>query len=59
METLLHLLTHDDVSLAEEIIERQRGMAYCRVEVMDLREGESDYGDLLEKIFQADSVEVW
>jgi hypothetical protein len=59
MPFLLHLLTHAPEPWIEEILARQRELPESRVEVMDLTRPGPDYEALLEKIFQADSVQVW
>ena len=57
MARILHILTKPDDSLAAEVIARQT--AVNTVEIVDLREPEPDYAALLEKIFSAESVQVW
>ncbi len=59
MAAILHIITKADDSLAREVIERQARQPDARVEVADLTKPEPDYGLLLDKIFAADSVEVW
>ena len=59
MRTLLHILTRPNDPLAAEITARQCGLPEHRVEVVDLTTGEPDYRLLLEKVFEADSVQVW
>ena len=59
MPTLLHILTKPEDSLARNIISIQRQSPQTKIEVVDLTEPDPDYRSLLEKIFAADSVEVW
>lgn len=59
MPILLHILTNESETLAREIISHQRELTDCRVEVVDLTQPEPDYEALLEKIFAADSIQVW
>ncbi|MDQ6631247.1 MAG: hypothetical protein M3Y82_05765 [Verrucomicrobiota bacterium] len=59
MRTLLHILTKPNDSLAAKIIAQQKSKLENRIEVEDLTVGPPDYKKLLEKIFAADSVEVW
>lgn len=59
MPAILHILTEPEDSLAQEIISRQRDQTDTLVEVVDLTQGHPDYALLLEKIFAADSVQVW
>jgi hypothetical protein len=53
---VLHIITKRD-ALAEKIIEAQR--TECAMEVEDLSGANVDYASLLEKIFTADSLQVW
>jgi hypothetical protein len=57
--TILHVLTRPDDALAEAVIGAQRGQAEASLSVVDLTGPEPDYFALLEKIFSADSVQVW
>jgi len=59
MAAILHIITKADDSLAREVIAGQTQQADTRVEIVDLTEPDADYELLLEKIFAADSVEVW
>ena len=59
MRTLLYILTRPNDVLAAEITARQCGQPEHQVEVVDLTAGEAHYRLLLEKIFAADSVQVW
>lgn len=59
MATLLHILTQADDALAAKIIAQQKLDSENKVEVVDLTGAEVDYKTLLEKIFAADSVQVW
>ena len=59
MTTLLHILTAPGDALADEIIAKQKANAKNKIEVVDLTLAETDYKKLLEKIFAADSVQVW
>ena len=59
MPALLHILTRENDPLAAEISSRHRAEPECRVEVADLTQPPPDYAALLEKIFAADSVQVW
>jgi hypothetical protein len=45
--------------LARELIARQQTAAGIEVEAVDLTLPEPDYKALLEKIFQAESVQSW
>jgi hypothetical protein len=58
MRTVLHILTEPEDDLAHALIETQRMMAEVRVEVISLH-GDPDYESLVDRIFTADSVEVW
>lgn len=59
MQTLLHILTQTDDALAYEIIAKQKSNPENKIEVVNLTQAETDYKNLLEKIFAADSVQVW
>ncbi len=60
MRRLLHILTRAGDPLEQTVLDHQRELAECQVEVVDLtRDDEPDYTVLLEKVFEADSVQVW
>lgn len=59
MPILLHVLTQPSDPLADEIIARQKTNSENQIEIVDLTQAEADYKKLLEKIFAADSVQVW
>lgn len=59
MRQILHILTQSDDPLAAEMIARQRAITEHQVQVVDLTVTVPDYGQLLEAIFKADSVQVW
>lgn len=59
MPNLLHILTESSDALAKEIVAKQTANSENKVEVVDLTQAETDYRKLLEKIFAADSVQVW
>jgi hypothetical protein len=59
MRCVLHILTRPDDTLGPEIIARQKSGLEVQVEVMDLRTARPDYKELLEKIFDSDSIETW
>ena len=59
MPRLLHLLTKENDGLATEVISAHRALPECHIEIVDLTQGEPDYRALLERIFEADSVQVW
>jgi hypothetical protein len=56
---ILHILTKAEDPLALEIIRLQREQAALEIEMIDLTGGQADYATLLQRIFAADSVEVW
>jgi hypothetical protein len=58
MRTVLHVLTQPNDRLAADIIERERSVEH-KIEIVDLTGSDPDYKGLLEKIFEADSVQVW
>ena len=59
MQIVLHILTEPGDTLADEIISRQKADPENQIDVVDLTQAEVDYKKLLEKIFAADSVQVW
>ena len=59
MRTILHILTRTEDSLSRELIERQRALGDINVEVVNLADLAPDYDALVERIFAADSVEVF
>ncbi len=58
MPAILHILTRAEDSLARRVISLQ-SQPGVNVVTVDLTRPDPDYADLLEKIFKADSVEVW
>ena len=59
MRSLLHIMTKTEDPFVKEVIQRQSTQPDCRVEIVDMNAEEPDYEALLEKIFTADSVQVW
>jgi len=59
MRVVLHILTQQDETLAQEVIARQRERQDQEVNVVDLTAAEPDYARLIQEIFAADSVAVW
>ena len=59
MRTILHILTRPEDDLARELIAKQKAIPETDVHVADLTKAGPDYEALVEKIFAADSVEVW
>lgn len=58
MREVLVILTKND-PLVSELAEMQREMPEQHVEIVDFTRAEPDYDAALEKIFRADSVQVW
>ena len=59
MRTILHILTRPPEELAAKIIDAQRQIPDTQVDAVELRSSDANFDALLEKIFSADSVEVW
>lgn len=59
MRKVLHILTKENDTDANEVISRQRALPDCELVTVDLAAGQPDYTGLLERIFGADSVAVW
>jgi hypothetical protein len=59
MRTILHILTQPDDGLAAKVIAAQVAQSQDCVETVDLTVTTPDYRELLQKIFQSDSVQTW
>jgi hypothetical protein len=59
MRTILHILTKPGDDLAAKVIATQKIRSENRVEVVDLTTATPDYHELLQKIYQSDSVQTW
>lgn len=59
MRSVLFILTRNDDPLAQDLVARQRQVPDANVEIFDLTQPEPDYQVLLDKVFAADSVQVW
>jgi hypothetical protein len=59
MRQILHIVTKTDDKLAKDIIAAQHKQGNCSVNVVDLTAKDPDYDQLLDEIFQADSIQVW
>lgn len=59
MRSVLFILTRKDDPLGQELLARQRQVPDANVEIFDLTQPEPDYQALLDKVFAADSVQVW
>ncbi len=59
MRRILHIATKPELNAARELIERQKKDAGNEVRRVDLTVPEPDYNGLLDRIFEADSVECW
>lgn len=59
MRTILHILTKPDDELAAKVIATQKTQSENQVETVDLTVSTPDYRELLQKIYQADSVQTW
>jgi hypothetical protein len=59
MRTILHLLTRPEDELTQALIAGQRTLSEMTIETIDLTVVAPDYNATVEKIFAADSVEVW
>lgn len=57
MRRVLCIVTLDD-PLAKRVTEEEAKRADCSVEVLRLAEN-ADYEQLMDRIFEADSVQVW
>lgn len=59
MRHVLHIITKKNDALARIVLEQQQGDAKQQVEMVDLTQAKPDYDELVSKIFEADSIEVW
>ncbi len=59
MRSILHILTRPNDPLPRDLIARQSTQPDTRIEVLDLTAPEPDYAALVQKVFAADSVQVW
>lgn len=60
MKQILHIITRANDGLAAQVIERHQQLPEVEsVEVIRLHEVTPDYPDLVERIFESDSVQVW
>jgi hypothetical protein len=58
MKKTLHIITRPNDALAKDLIGRE-STGNASVEIVDCTQGEPDYKALVEKIFAAESVQVW
>jgi hypothetical protein len=59
MRSILHVLTRPEDELTRAVIAGQRTLPETTVEIAELTGPAPDYDALVDKIFAADSVEVW
>lgn len=59
MKKILHILTQPASPAVEQLIRDQRQTGDQEVWVLSLNQASPDYHLLLEKVFQADSIECW
>ena len=61
MKTILHIQTRPNDALADQLATAQATQPQTTVETIRLTETstDADYRALVEKVFQADSVQVW
>lgn len=59
MPMVLHVLTQPADELVQRMMDAQSSQPGCALEVFDLTQPQPDYGLLVDRIFEADSVAVW
>lgn len=59
MNHILHITTRRDDAFAKSVIEQEQSQPETRCEVIDLTKRDANYDELVQKIFAADSVQVW
>jgi len=59
MRSILHIVTDSNRETLQAVVDGQKAEANVKVDLVDLTHGSVNYDELLEKIFSADSVQVW
>lgn len=59
MRQVLHILTRENDALAKTVIAAEKALSDQKSETVDLTKRSVDYKGLVEKIFGADSIQVW
>lgn len=59
MRKVLHLLSRVSDDWPVQLIEKQKTVPHTQHEIIDLRQEHADYAAVVQKIFEADSVQVW
>ena len=59
MTRVLHILTQPEDELARLVLQGQAASQDLKIATVDLRLPNPDYDALLEKVFDADSIQVW
>jgi hypothetical protein len=61
MKTILHIQTRPNDALADQLATAEAALPATTVETIHLTDAstDADYRALVEKVFQADSVQVW
>jgi hypothetical protein len=59
MRQLLHIVTKPNDALAGMMLENEQSLPNTKVDMVDLTNAKPDYKQLVEKIFAADSIQVW
>jgi hypothetical protein len=59
MRKILHILTREQDDLAQAIVADHQKNPAVQVQTVDLTAPNPDYAELVRKIFESDSVQVW
>jgi hypothetical protein len=59
MAKILHIQTQPDDPLAQQVYEDQSRLGEHDLQLICLTEPDPDYRQLLEAVFEADSISVW
>jgi hypothetical protein len=59
MPALLHILNRPADDFVTTVISAQLALPESKVTVVDLTQPDADYAALVEKVFEADSVQCW
>jgi hypothetical protein len=59
MRHLLHIVTKPNDVIADLMLKNEQSLPNAKVDVVDLTKKNPAYNELVEKIFTADSIQVW
>ncbi len=59
MKIILAIVTGSNDPSVDSMLNLQEHLPDVKLEKLDLRSGQVDYHEVLHKIFEADSIQVW